>query len=157
MSFTREKLRLVTADIMAALKDVEARHGIKITQDRGGFDNGSTGDLKLKFALVNTANGTAELDANTKWALKQYGLTDELVHWPGKVGRWRISGYNSRAHRYPFSITPEFPHQGRGWRVPLSTVQAYFKVRTPVAPAASSAPAPVTAPTTPARTYESQF
>lgn len=154
MAFNREKLRLVTADIMAALKDVETKHGIRITQDRGHFDNVSTGDLKLRFALVNATTGTAELDANTKWALNHYGLTDGFVEWPGKPGRWRITNYNSRAHRYPFSVAPEHSYHGRGYRVPLSTVNAYFKKKAAVAPAT---PAPVTAPTTPARTYESQF
>ena len=134
-------LRLVESEVRAALAAVEARLGIKFTYKKGVYDNGQTGELRYSFAVVDTKTGEVGLDAKTKWALKQYGLTDQYVEWPGKQGRWKIVGYNSRAHTYPINVKPEFPHH-RGFRIPLSTAQRYFKAQ--VAPVA-------------ARTYESQF
>lgn len=164
MQINRDNHRMITREVMDALKSIEARHGIKFTLGRGHYDNGASGDFQLKFNVLGE-NGIPELDENTKYAMRSHDLTDELVKWPGRPGAWRIVGYNSRAHRYPYTVKPD--HGGQGFRISLFTAQQHFGKATRIPATASQvkaavgqqpgAPVPSPIGNTPQRHYEAQF
>jgi hypothetical protein len=173
------KLRDITADVMDALKAVETRHGIKFSGNGGKYSNAGTGEIKLKLAAVMAAGPSGEvtvaLDPNTKWMMDHHGLTDEHVRWPtvgrqcGYAGAWKITGYNSRAPKYPWCVTER--NSGKTFRLPDGLAKTLFgkttripfdppKVAAPSVPVGTSMtpPAPTPpAPTPPARQYESEF
>ena len=46
-------LRNIQRDVLAALAQVEANHGIKFVTGRSQYSNAATGAITLDFALVN--------------------------------------------------------------------------------------------------------
>lgn len=167
------KLRDITADVMDALKAVETRHGIKFTGNGGKYSNAGTGEVRLKLAaLLDASSGAVALDQNTKWMMDRYGLVEEHVRWPtigrqcGYAGAWKITGYNTRAPKYPWSVTER--DSGKTFRLPQSLALQLFgktsripfdppKVAAPSIPIGTMTPATPSPASAPARQYESEF
>jgi hypothetical protein len=96
-TMTSARCRQLTADIVAACKAIERKHGVTI-ECAGGRYNTADAVIKLKVAYVNEAG-----DAETKemrifrFRYPQLAGRDCMLN----NRRVRFIGYNSRAKAYP--------------------------------------------------------
>lgn len=106
MQFTRASCREVKDDILAALKQVEAKHGITFTAGNGRFDATQFG-FKLTANVVGS-DGT-DLAAKTDFdrTCYLYGLEPKhyLAEFKYAGMRFRLDGFNHRARSYPLKCT----------------------------------------------------
>ena len=99
---TRALLKAMSADIDAALEAVGKKHGVKL--DYKGARFGDTyADLKIKASMVGS-DGVVETKELS--ALKQFypALVNKKVKIKGQ--EFKVTGYNSRAKKYPFQVSP---------------------------------------------------
>jgi hypothetical protein len=55
----RAALRIITEEVMVALKTVGDKHGVDLTQAGGKFSNSGTGEIKLKLAVRDNGMGVS--------------------------------------------------------------------------------------------------
>lgn len=123
---TRTQVQAITADIFKAMKEVEKKHDIKVSQDGNiGF---SDIDFKLKLkvmiddedALMNKEKENFELYA------EHHGFSPEGFNQVILVGgkQMRIVGYNPKARKYPIVAVEE--GTDARYKLGLSTYTAKF-------------------------------
>jgi hypothetical protein len=117
----KNKANAILADLKAAMKAVEEKHGVKITKHRGKFTDTSL-SLTLEMGEVN--GGVVE--SREYVALKAY--------YPNLVGKKfrhysngiiEFVGYNSRAHAYPLQYKTS---DGKRWKAPTSMINTLKEV-----------------------------
>lgn len=127
MQFNKTNLKIIRADIDAALASVEAKHGIKFNLGNIRFsDNDFRGKLECNSVADASGNAInpAEVHFNdNRWRV---GLARDAF---GKTFRsngrtFTIVGVNTRAKKYPVKATD--PNGGM-YKFPMSSLPANLK------------------------------
>lgn len=137
-SFNKQNLQALRLDIDAALKQVEAKHGIKLGIANISF-SADTFSTKLT-GTVATETGRPVIPAQEKQLLAMIfnlpaeGLeTIKIIERPtNKV--WYFAGYNSRSAKMPINIIDE---NGKRARAPEAWVRMYLQANGTTAQPAS--------------------
>ncbi len=100
---TRDKARLITADVLAALSDVGKKHGVTFSNKGGNFSEGSL-TIRLEAAVVN-ADGTVSSRTSEDYTryCGMYGLKPEWLNQKFMSGglEFTIIGLNTRRSKNP--------------------------------------------------------
>ena len=109
MSLSKTKVDKISKDIIAALKEVEKKHNIKIEMNGGTFTDESM-NMKLKIKTKNSSgkiNHFSEFEENFNfWVEHLENVLPSDLHKPFKYNNesFVIVGYNRKARKYPFVI-----------------------------------------------------
>lgn len=100
---TRDKARLITADVLAALGEVATKHGVSFSNKGGNFSEGSL-TMRLEAAVVNadgSVNSRSAQSFTTMAAL--YNLKPEWLNEKFTSGglEYTIIGLNTRRSKNP--------------------------------------------------------
>jgi hypothetical protein len=121
MSLNKSKVEAIASDIVAALKAVEKKHHVHITDAGGRFDS-NIANLKLKIVTIGDEGEVFDELAEdfrryaTVWDLEE----DDIGRYFTSGGtRYKIVGAKPRNKKYP--IIAEGPKGGR-YKFPADTV-----------------------------------
>lgn len=131
-AFSQKDAQSVKADILEALKAVEAKWGVKASFPNRGTITHTGFEIKVAVNKADTATGE---DLGVKKAFDRaaffYGLKPEHrgveFSWGGK--RWRLDSINTRAPRWPFNVTEL--KTGVGKRLPVEAAEIIKNVKIP--------------------------
>lgn len=128
---TKEKLRLIAADIEKAIQSVGAQHNVKLTRGHATYsDNNFT--LKVEGAVITehgevmTREKQSFLDFATSFGLKPEDLGRVFIY---QGVSYKISGLKPRATRYPIVVYNT--RTGKGFKFPSETVVRSLKNKNP--------------------------
>ena len=104
---TSANIKQLRADVEAALKTIYAKHGVDITVGRISY-NADSFRCKIE-GIVRGASKTPVTPAEKALPSAKFylgsGFKEGAVYTDPKLGRVKVTGYNSRARKYPFVIT----------------------------------------------------
>ncbi|APD92086.1 hypothetical protein BM525_19585 (plasmid) [Alteromonas mediterranea] len=76
---TSAKLTEIQNDVMSAIADVEAKHGLKISIGRGTYSDSHTGDFKLKLLSIDPSESDSDrLRKNLERAIERHHTSFKL-------------------------------------------------------------------------------
>ena len=100
---TKADVIVITEEILEAIAHLEAKHGIKLTNGGGRYDDTSA-TIRLKMVLANAPSQT-EVDYKRYWAMwERNGLVEEDLGnvFTVRGTQYKFAGYKTRNRRYPF-------------------------------------------------------
>lgn len=100
---TREVARDIVDEINGAVAEIAAKHGFEMVQGRSSF---SLNNIKPNFTIVTKDDEgaiTPERAALDRLHPGVYGKTYDIP----RIGRITMTGYNTRAPKYPFQYTKD--------------------------------------------------
>ena len=103
---TRTNIAQIRADVEAALKTIYAKHGVDVTVGNIRF-NAESFRCKIE-GNVRGAAGTVATPKAAALPRAAWMLGDEFnetkTYQSPSLGRVKVTGYNAKAHKYPFIV-----------------------------------------------------
>jgi hypothetical protein len=124
-TITPTALKLIAADVLAAIASVALLHDIDIDYDGGRYSNGATGEVKLKISA--RSQQAAEMkDASFKMNARYLGIAGDCLGktFYVKGMQYRIAGFNMKAPKYPVNI--ERVHDGKSFKFRETTISKHY-------------------------------
>jgi len=122
---TRTNIAQIRAELEAAMKAIYAKHGVDVTVGRISYNDASfrckiEGNVRGAGA---TASVTPKAAALGKVAALLLGkdFSETKTYKNASLGLVKVTGYNSKAFKYPFIITQVAT--GKSYRVTQETVK----------------------------------